>query len=62
MLIFVTRLLVMFLRVFNTDSSEGLEILTRITLGLSHLADHRFRHNFQDCVNPICSCGREIKT
>ena len=62
MLIFVTRLLVMFLRVFNIDSSEGLEILTRIALGLSHLADHRFRHNFQDCVNPICSCGREIKT
>ena len=33
-------------------------------LGLSHLADHKFRHNFQDCFNPICncSCGEEIKT
>ena len=31
-------------------------------LGLSHLADHKFRHNFQDCSKPICSCGQEIET
>ena len=31
-------------------------------LGLSHLADHKFRHNFQDCLKPICSCGQEIET
>ena len=31
-------------------------------LGLSHLVDHRFRHHFQDCLNPICSCGQEIET
>ena len=29
--------------------------------GLSHLANHKFRHNFQDCLNPICSCGQEIE-
>ena len=46
----------------NIDSSEGLKFLTRIRLGLSHLADHKFRQNFQDCVNPICSCGLEIET
>ena len=40
-------------QVFNVDSSEGLKFLTRIRLGLSHLADHKFRHNFQDCVNPV---------
>ena len=28
-------------------------------LGLSHLADHKFTHNFQNCLNPICSCGQE---
>ena len=21
-----------------------------------------FKHNFQDCLNPICSCGQEIET
>ena len=40
-------------QVFNVDSSEGLELLTRPRLGLSHLADHKFSHNFEECVNPI---------
>ena len=31
-------------------------------LGLSHLADHKFRQNFPDCLNSICSCGQEIET
>ena len=37
-------------------------MLTRLRLGLSHLADHKFRHNFQDCLNPICSCSHDIET
>ena len=49
-------------QVFNVDSSEGLKFLTRIRLGLSHLADLKFRHNFQDCINPACSCCQEIET
>ena len=48
-------------QVFHVYSSEGLKFLTRIRLGLSDLADHKFRHNFQDCVNPFCSCGQEIE-
>ena len=43
-------------QVFNIDSNEGIKFLARIRLELSHLADHKFRHNFQDCVNPISSC------
>ena len=31
-------------------------------LGLSHLGDHKFRHNFQDCVSPMYSCGQDIET
>ena len=49
-------------QVFNVESSEGLKFLTGIRLGLSHLADHKFRRNFQDCVNLICSWGQEIET
>ena len=48
-------------QVFLLDSSEGLKFLTRIRHGLSHVADHKFKHNFQDCVNPICSCGQGIE-
>ena len=48
-------------QVFNVDSSEGLKVLTRIRLGLSHLADDKFRDNFQDSINFICSCGQELE-
>ena len=49
-------------QVFNADRSQGLKFLTRITLGLSHLADHEFMKIFQYCVNPVCSCCQEIET
>ena len=50
-------------QVFNVDNSEGLKFLTSIRLGLSHLGDHKFRHNFQVLfVIPVCSCGQEIET
>ena len=49
-------------QVFNVESYEGLKFLTRIRLGLSHLVDDKFRHNLQDCINPICSCDQEIET
>ena len=29
---------------------------------MSHLREHRFKHNFQDCLNPICSCGLDIES
>ena len=34
----------------------GLKFLTRLRLNLSHLREHKFRHNFQDTLNPLCSC------
>ena len=49
-------------RISSTQNFEGLKLLTRMRLGLSHLADHKYRHNFQDCLNPICSCCQEIET
>ena len=30
-------------------------------LGLNHLAEHKFKHSFQDCLNPICSGGQELE-
>ena len=29
---------------------------------MSHLRKHKFKHNFQDCLNPICSCGLDIES
>ena len=39
----------------NSFELIGLKFLTRIRLGFSHLNEHRFQHNFQDCMNPLCS-------
>ena len=46
----------------NINDIKGLKLLARLRLGLSHLGDHKFRHNFQDCVFTMCSCGQEIET
>ena len=40
----------------------GIKYLTRLRLGLSHLNDHKFRHNFQDCLNPLCPCSLEVES
>ena len=48
-------------RTSSAQSFEGLKLLTRMRLGLIHLANHKFRQNFEDCLNPICSCDQEIE-
>ena len=40
----------------------GLRLLTRLRLGLSHLNEHKFNHNFKNCVNPLCTCSLEIES
>ena len=47
--------------VFNIFEPNGLKLLTRLRLGLSHLNEHRFRHNFENCVNTLCSCSLETE-
>ena len=47
--------------IYNISDPKGLIFLTRLRLGLSHFNEHRFRHNFQDCLNPSCSCSLEIE-
>ena len=47
--------------VFNIFDPIGLKLLTRLRLGFSHLNEHRFRHNFQNCLNPLCSCSLEVE-
>ena len=38
------------------------KLVTTLRLGLSHLREHKFKHSFQDIVNPLCSCGLDIET
>ena len=40
----------------------GIRLLTRLRFDLSHLNGHKFRHNFADCVNPLCSFSIKPET
>ena len=42
--------------IYNIQHSRGLKLLTRLRVGLSHLREHKFRHNFNDTIDPICYC------
>ena len=48
--------------IFNIDDPKGLKYLTRLRLNLSHLRQHKFRHNFQDTLNPLYSCSLETES
>ena len=39
----------------------GVKLINRLRLGFSHLREHKFRHNFADTVNPLCSCTLETE-
>ena len=38
----------------------GVKLINRLRLG-SHLQEQKFRHNFADTVNPLCSCTLETE-
>ena len=37
-------------------------MITRLRLGFSHLREHKFKHNFQDTLNPLYSCSIELES
>ena len=49
-------------KVSNSHKVRGLKLLTRLWLGLSYLRYNKFKHNFLDTINPLCSCGSDIVT
>ena len=48
--------------VFNCNNYKGIRLITQLRVGMSHLREHKFKHNFQDCLNPIYSCGLDIES
>ena len=48
--------------VYYCHNPKGTRIWTRFRIGLIHLREHKFKHRFQDCLNPLCFCGNEIET
>ena len=48
--------------VFAIHDNNGIKLLSRFKLNFSQLNEHKFRYNFLDTINPICSCGAEPET
>ena len=46
---------------FNCHNPQGVKLLTRLRIGLSHLRDHKFKHSFQDFLNPICNFETDVE-
>ena len=46
---------------FGTNDASGLKLLTRLRVGFSNLREHKFKHSFQDTLNPLCPCYLEAK-
>ena len=46
--------------VYNCHNPRGICLITRLRLGLSHLRQHKFKHGFQDKLNPLCSRGNDV--
>ena len=47
--------------IYNIPNPLGVKYLTRLRIGFSHLKEHNFKHNFQDSVDPMCSCSSGIE-
>ena len=47
---------------FNVHNPHGIKLLTRLRVGVSHLREHKFRHNFQDSLDLLCNCSRHVET
>ena len=48
--------------IFDMYNPYGIKQLTRLRLGLSHLNKQKFKHGFNDTINPICVCRGDIES
>ena len=64
---FFRKMLLNFIRPIANSTDKiydplGIKLLTRSRLGFSHFSEHKFRHNFADSLNPLCSCSLETES
>ena len=48
--------------IFNCNNYKGIRVITRLRIRMSHLCKHKFKYNFQDFLNPVFSCGLDMKS
>ena len=47
--------------IFGCHNLEGIRYLTWLQLGISHLYEHKFKNNFQNTLNLLCTCGCDVE-
>ena len=47
--------------IYSIYEPLGERLIDRLCLSFSHLQEHKFRHDFGDAVNPLCSCTLETE-
>ena len=48
-------------QIYNYHSPKGIKLIARLRVGLSHLCKDKFKHSFQDTLNPIWKCIKILK-
>ena len=48
--------------IYNIFNPISLKYLTRLHLELSNLNEQKFKHDFQDCINPLSTCSLKTKS
>ena len=48
--------------IFQCHNPKGIKYLTRLRVNFSHPRDHKFKHSFQETINPLFTCSLEAKT
>ena len=49
-------------KTFSIYDPLGIKLFNRLRVDFSHLNEHKFRHNFADTLNPLCSCSLETES
>ena len=47
---------------FNSHNPKAIKFMIILKLVLSHLREHKFKHSFQDLLNPISNYGFDIES
>ena len=47
---------------FKLHNLQEIKLRTLLRVGLSHLKEQKFKHNFHDSIGSWCSCGNSIKS
>ena len=47
--------------IYSIRNPPGIKYLTRLKIGFSRLKEHKFKHNFKDSIDQMCSCRNGIE-